>query len=426
MDLRLLKTARRFGLFEWLIAAISVLTLAAFFRPWRTLLGVFWDISVYERAATDYSHGIDAYRRDVRFPFVYHPLVLRVLARLEAFVSLKVLLPALTLAAVAWLFVELLRAAGKPSAEGQTSGGLGTGVIDPARVALGILAAAGFGGIGVPALMSGNLSPLMHFALMAAFLRGRSAAGTFSRYLPYGLIFLFALVKPYLLIYLAVPVLLYERRVVALTCSAVVVALFALTWQSFRAQWPAEYASFVANLSWHVLGRGDIGYSFFYVFLSLTRKLPLALLLHAVVSLLLIALVPLLFAKKYGRRPPFVPRLMLTYLALTVANPRMKDYDLFPALAGFFTVFGLIAPRAASITLAGILLASTPVIVGFIAPDMVIRHPRALDPFGNWQIIGLALIAVLFVVEMHDQQRAPPRAEPMPAEPSQDPTAAAS
>lgn len=95
------KIARRLSLLEWLIAALSVLTLAASFRPWWRLLGLFWDISVYERSASDYSHGIDAYRRDVRFPFVYHPLVLRVLARLEALISLKVLIPALTFAAVA-------------------------------------------------------------------------------------------------------------------------------------------------------------------------------------------------------------------------------------------------------------------------------------------------------------------------------------
>lgn len=420
MDSRSVNAARGFGLLEWLIAGLSVITLAVFVGPWHRLLGFFWDISVYERAVADYSSGIDPYRRNVRFPFVYHPLVLRGFARLESLISLELLLPALTCAAMAWLYAEFLRASRKQSTERRTHGGLYTD-IEPSRIGLGFLAAAGFGGIGVPALMSGNLSPLMHFALMAALLRGGNATGGFSRHLPYGLIFLFALVKPYLLIYLAVPVLLYDRRAHALTCSALIVASYALTWMCLKALWPAEYSSFIANLSWHVLGRGDIGYSFFYVFVSLTRKLPLALELHCVVSLLLITLVLLLFAQRYGRRAPFVPRLMLLYLALTLANPRMKDYDLFPALVGFFTVFELIVARAAAITLAGLLLASIPVLVGFIAPDSVMRYPRLLDPFGNWQIIGLTLIAVLFLVEMQVEQRATSRAGPVPAEAGPEP-----
>jgi hypothetical protein len=403
MDLLRVNT-RRFGLSEWLIATLSVLTLAAFFGTWWNTLGYLWDISVYQRAASDYSHGIDAYRRDVQFPFVYHPLVLRALAGLQAILPLKVLFPVLTLAVIAWLFVELMRASRKPPAGPEA---LDTGVIEPARAGLALLAAAGFGGLGIPALMSGNLSPMMHFALLAAFLRGRSAADALSRYLPYGLILLFALVKPYMLIYLALPVLLYERRVMALTCCAAVVGLFALTWLSFKAHWPAEYASFMGNLSWHVLGKGDIGYSFFYVFSYLTHKLPLALVLHAVISLLLIALVPLLFAQKYGRQRPFVPQLMLLYLALTVANPRMKEYDLFPALAGFFAVLGLISKRAVGITLAGLVVASVPVFVGFMAPATIRNYPMLLDPFGNWQIAALALMAILFLVEMQDTQPAP-------------------
>jgi hypothetical protein len=35
-----------------------------------------------------------------------------------------------------------------------------------------------------------------------------------------------------------------------------------------------------------------------------------------------------------------------------------------------------------------------------------LRHPQLLDPFGNWQIIGLALLAILFWAEMQDGQSA--------------------
>ncbi len=208
-----------------------------------------------------------------------------------------------------------------------------------------------------------------------------------------------------MLIYLAVPVLQNEKRTAPLIRGAAVVAVFAVTWFSFGALWPREYASFLANLEWWTLGHGDVGYSFFYVFGHITRKLATALELHALVSLLLIALVPLLFTKKYGRHAPFAPKLTLIYLVLTLANPRMKDYDLLPALAGFFAVLGLLLPRrAAPIILAGSLLAAVPVFVRHVAPDVFAGHPVLFDPFGTWRIIGLAVIAVLFLGGMMDDE----------------------
>jgi hypothetical protein len=315
--------------------------------------------------------------------------VLRLFALASNVVPLHVLLPALTVGSLVWLAVELARATSQ--------------VIGPARFAAAFVMAAAFGGVGAPALMSGNLAPTMDFALMAALLRGRRDPGALSRYLPYALILLFALVKPYFLLFLAAPVILYERRVVALLCGVIVTAMFAAIWLSFQAYWPSEYAQFLANLRWHILGRGDLGYTFFYVFGALTRKVDLALTLHVFVSLLLLALVPMLFARKYGpAKAPFVPQLMVLHLALTLANPRMKDYDLFPALVGFFAVFGLLSRASERIILAGLSLAAVP-LLGSVFPAVSARHPILFDPFGNWQIVGLAVIAVLFLVGMLEE-----------------------
>jgi hypothetical protein len=137
------------------------------------MLGFLWDISVYERAVVDYGRGVDPYRTDVMFPFVYHPLVLRLFAILSSVLPLKVVLPALTLAALVWLSRELLGAAPRSgTAPLQSACETHEHVIGPGRLALAIAAASGFGGIGAAALLSGNMSPLMHFALMAALLRG--------------------------------------------------------------------------------------------------------------------------------------------------------------------------------------------------------------------------------------------------------------
>jgi hypothetical protein len=401
---------RRFGPLEWLIVALSAASLVVFAFQWARMLGFLWDISVYERAVADYSRGVDPYRTDVMFPFVYHPFVLRLFAILSSVLPLKVVLPALTLAALVWLSRELLDAAAwLGTAPLQSACETRKRSIGPWQLALAIAAASGFGGNGAAGLLSGNMSLLMHFALMAALLRGGRVHSVFWRHLPYVLILVFALIKPYFLIFLAAPVLLYERRMVAVGWSLAVAALFTAMWLSFQVYWAAEYAHFIANLRYHILGRGDLGYTFFYVFGAITRKPLLALELHTIVSLLLIALVPLLFAKKYGRAIPFAPQLLVLYLTLTLANPRMKDYDLFPALIGFFAVSGMLSKWSTQITLAGLLLSLVPLLSPAF-PDLSSRHPMLFDPFGTWQIVALAAIGLVFLVNMFDEgAQIPPR-----------------
>ena len=400
---------RRFGPLEWLLAGLSAVSLAIFASRWARMLGFLWDISVYERAVADYDRGVDPYRTDVMFPFVYHPLVLRLFAFLSSILPLKVLLPALTLAALVWLSLELLDpVASSGTTPLQSAREPQERVIGPRQLALAIAVASGFGGIGAAALLSGNMSPLMHFALMAALLRGGRAPSAFWSYLPFMLILLFALIKPYFLIFLAAPVLLYQRRMIALGWALAVVALFSAIWFSFQMYWPAEYSQFIANLRGHILGRGDLGYTFFYVFGAITHKPMLALELHTIVSLLLIALVPLLFAKKYGRTIPFAPQLLVLYLMLTLANPRMKDYDLFPALVGFCAVSGMLSKWATQITFAGLLLSLVP-LLSWAFPDLNANHPMLFDPFGTWQIVALAVIGLAFLVNIFDDEGQTPQ-----------------
>jgi hypothetical protein len=377
--------------FGLLIAATCVVSLVAFTYRW-TRFGIFWDISVYTRAVADYGHGVDPYRTTNEvFPFMYHPLVLRLLALLAGLIHLRVLLPALTLAALVWLFHEILRA----------------GVVSSTiRLLATTIVACAFGGLGVPAILSGNVAPLMHLSLMAALLHSVRVHGSLAKLVPYALILVFALVKPYFLIFLAAPVLLRADRWVALASAAAVAVLFAVVWIGSAVYiWPDEYAHFLHNLQWHILGKADLGYTFFFVFSAITPNVPLALGLHVLVAVLLIALVWLLFAKRYDAESPAAPRLLLLYLVLTLANPRMKDYDLFPALVGFFAVFELLSPRAAPVTLAALALANVPLLSPFF-PGLSAAHPMLFDPYGTWQIVGLAAIGLLTLAGMLDAESA--------------------
>ncbi len=139
------------------------------------------------------------------------------------------------------------------------------------------------------------------------------------------------------------------------------------------------------------------------MFGAITHKAMLALELHTIVSLVLIALVPLLFAKKYGRAVPFAPQALVLYLILSLANPRMKDYDLFPALLGFFAVSGMFSKWATQIAFAGLLLTLVP-LLSWAFPELNSHHPMLFDPFGTWQIVALAVIGLAFLVNMFDDE----------------------
>jgi hypothetical protein len=388
------KILRRFDTVGLTIAAVSLLSLVFFSYRWSKN-GFFWDLAVYRRAVADYDRNVDPYRTDVVLPFVYHPLVLRLFALTNGILRLKVSLPLLELAAFAWFAFEFLHATLPREAPGN----------GPAPRILAVAAAGAFGGIGVPAFMAGNITSFMHFALIASLLHSRRVAGVPSACLPYGLILLFALIKPYFLIFLAGLVLLSASRTTALAYSAAVVLVVAAAWLSFDFFRPAEFAHFIGALRSQILDKGDLGYTFFGLLDALTHKHLLALALHAVACSLLIAAVLLLFAGKYGCAAVFAPQLFVTYLVLTLANPRMKDYDLFPALIGFFAVFGLAPRRAALGTLAALLLSLVPLLAP-VFQDLSARHPLLFDPYGNWQDLGLVVIGVVFVVGMLESGRA--------------------
>jgi hypothetical protein len=223
------------------------------------------------------------------------------------------------------------------------------------------------------------------------------------------MILLSALIKPYLLLFLAVPVMLYERRVIALVSVSVVVALFGAIWVSFQMRWPDEYAQFFANLRGATLGKGDLGYTGFHAFGALTHNVVLALALHTVVTVLLLALVQQFFKQKYaGREAPFLPHFLVLYLVLTLANPRMKEYDLFPALVGFFAVIGALSRWSAYLTLAALLPTLVP-LTAMLAPEFVANHLLLFDPFGTWQMVGLAVLGITLLIAVLDaDQRASP------------------
>jgi hypothetical protein len=373
----------------WLaIAALALLGLAVFASN-GSKHGILWDLSVYRRAVADYHANVDPYRTNVYFPLVYHPLVLRLFVLLNAVLPLKLSLLSLEWAAFAWFVFELVRTPVRLEGHGNA----------PEPKILAIVAAGAFGGIGIPVLLSGNITSFMHLALLASLLRSKRIVSLGSAFTPYALLCLFVVIKPYFLVYLALPVLLCANKKTALLRSVAVVAIAAVAWFSFDWLRPTEYAHFIQALRYATLDKGDLGYSFFGFFNKLTYNLVLALALHAVACVLLLAAVLFLLAGRYSRDGAFVPSLFLVYFVLTLVNPRMKDYDLFPALIGLLLVFGLAPRRAALGTLAGLLLSFVPLLAPLFQ-ELSTQHPLLFDPYGTWQDIGLVAIGAAFVVGM--------------------------
>jgi len=380
---------RRFDTVWFAIAAASLLGLAVF-ASHGSKHGALWDLEVYRRAVDDYHGNVDPYHTDVYYPLVYHPLVLRLFVLLNAVLPLKVSLLSLEWAAFAWFVFELVRTPVRLEGHGNAA---------PEPKILAIVAAGAFGGIGIPTLLSGNITSFMHLALLAALLRSKRVISTGAVLTPYALLCVFVVIKPYFLVFLALPVLLSTNRKTALLYSAAVVGVAAAAWFSFAWLRPTEYAHFIQALRYATLDKGDVGYSFFGFFNKLTYNYALAFAVHGVACVLLLGAVLFLLAGKYGREEAFVPSLFLIYFVLTLANPRMKDYDLFPALIGLLLVFGL-RPRSAALgTLAGLLLSFVPLLAPLFQ-ELSTQHPLLFDPYGTWQDMGLVAIGAVFVVGM--------------------------
>jgi hypothetical protein len=349
----------------------------------------FWDLSVYERALRDLRQGLDPYRGDAGLPFVYHPLVLDALAWLNRLVSLRFALVVLYLLSFGWFCREVLlwlrtNAQWMPPQAMHASGSAGVW-----RGVSSLLAAAVFGGVGVTAVLSGNLTTFMHLTLIAAFLMGQRKGGRLASYALVALVLVLALIKPYFLLYLLIPPLLADGKRVEWVRAAAGLALFAMIWLLLAHADPQRYAAFMAALNEEALGKSDYGYSFFATFMRIVHNHWLALALHVIASALLLGLAMLLFVRKARVQRASGAAFFLLYMVLTLANPRMKEYDFFPALVCFFIFLQTIPVRAGLIVLTGLCISWIPLLIGAMRAAGV-AFPALSGASNTWQIVGLA------------------------------------
>ena len=286
--------------------------------------GIFWDLGIYEKAVGVFNTAGNPYELNGYLSFVYHPLVLRFMALFGNYLGI-----ALMGAYLASLLFFL--------------SSLGS---NRSWWLYSFLAFA-YCGIGTISISSGNVTVFFHLTLLGILLRSirnEEALEDSSSKLTGVFILtvvIFSLVKPYMLAYLLIPLVstwktAQQKSIWTLTFLAG--SLLALILLLSSLYFGTEFQSFLSAVQGQTIGKHDLGYGlvmyFYEYYLSAGSLIYRAFVLHFAI-LSAIILIVLFLAKRSGLHNSARFTLPL-YFLLTILNPRLKVYDLFPALIALF------------------------------------------------------------------------------------------
>lgn len=286
--------------------------------------GIFWDMGIYEKAVSVFRSGGSPYELNGYLSFVYQPLVLRFMALFGS--HLEITLMAAYVGSLLFFFSSL---------SSNRSWWL-----------YAFLAFA-YCGIGTISIGSGNVTVFFHLILLSILLRyisngDNDGVVSNNKFLVFILlVVLFSLVKPYMLAYLLIPMALtWKSNQQRSTWMLVLLAasFLALILILSSLYFGVEFQSFLSAVQGQTIGKRDLGYGlvmyFYDYYLSAGSLIYRAFVMHFAI-LGAILLIMLFLAKRSGtlNNSRFA---LLLYFLLTILNPRLKVYDLFPALIALF------------------------------------------------------------------------------------------
>ena len=333
-----------------LLFAIGIGLIWIFFALQFIEGGIFWDLGVYAKAINIFNNGGDPYSPNQLggyLSFVYHPLILHGMALFGSW-----LFPALVTFYIASMvyFLFSLR--------------------NNSNLWLSLFLAFAYCGIGFISLASGNLTVFLHLILLAILVKGSSqdlgqnknqnlSSFTSTNTAFVILVIAFSIIKPYFLVYLAIPLIMQwgKNEGVAKTIRLILtwVSIFFALMISSSLFYSTEFSAFIASLQNQTLGKRDLGYGFvmfFYdYYLSAGTLIYRAFVLHfAIAVLLLLISIYLAIKNKWlntnNLKSAYFP--FLLYFLLTLFNPRLKVYDLFPAFFALYVYFFSLKPSTVS------------------------------------------------------------------------------
>ena len=310
--------------------------------------GIFWDLGIYAKAINIFNSGGDPYSPDQLrsyLSFVYHPLVLHVMALFGSWLSLALM--AFYIASIVYFLLGLRK---------------------NSNLWLSAFLAFAYCGIGFISIASGNLTVFFHLILLGTLARDASQdlEQKKNSKLPTSinttfviLLLAFSIVKPYFLIYLAIPLIMQwgKKEGFAKTLRFVLtwMSIFIILMISSSLFYGAEFSAFITSLQNQTLGKRDLGYGFvmfFYdYYLSAGPLIYRAFVLHFLIAVaLLLISIYLAIKNKWlstdNLNSAYFP--FLLYFLLTLFNPRLKVYDLFPAFFALYVYFFSLKPSLVS------------------------------------------------------------------------------
>ena len=311
---------------------------------------IFWDLGIYAKAIYVLNSGGDPYSPDQLggyLSFVYHPLVLHVMALFGSWLSLALM--AFYIASIVYFLFSLKK---------------------NSNLWLSAFLAFAYCGIGFISIASGNLTVFFHLILLGTLVRDASQdldknkngnlLKSTSTNSPFVILLLaFSIIKPYFLIYLAIPLIMQwgKKEGFAKTLRLVLtwMSIFIILMVSSSLFYGAEFSAFITSLQNQTLGKRDLGYGFvmfFYdYYLSAGPLIYRAFVLHfAIAFLLLLISVYLAIKNKWLSTDNSISAYFpfLLYFLLTLFNPRLKVYDLFPAFFALYVYFFSLKPSPVS------------------------------------------------------------------------------
>ena len=310
--------------------------------------GIFWDLGIYAKAINVLNSGGNPYSPDQLggyLSFVYHPLVLHVMALFGSWLSLALM--AFYIVSIVYFLLGLRK---------------------NRNLWLSAFLAFAYCGIGFISIASGNLTVFFHLILLGILARDASQdlEQKKNSKLPTSinttfviLLLAFSIVKPYFLIYLAIPLIMQwgKKEGFAKTLRLVLtwMSIFIILMVSSSLFYGAEFSAFITSLQNQTLGKRDLGYGFvmfFYdYYLSAGPLIYRAFVLHFLIAVaLLLISIYLAIKNKWlcadNSNSDYFP--FLLYFLLTLFNPRLKVYDLFPAFFALYVYFFSLKPSTVS------------------------------------------------------------------------------
>ena len=253
--------------------------------------GIFWDLGIYAKAINIFNSEGDPYSPDQLggfLSFVYHPLILHGMALFGGWLS-PVLITFYIASMVYFLF----------------------SLRNNSNLWLSLFLAFAYCGLGLISLASGNLTVFLHLILLAILVKGSSqdlgqnknqnlSSFTSTNTAFVILVIAFSIIKPYFLVYLAIPLIMQwgknEGIAKTIRLELTWVSIFFALMISSSLFYSTEFSAFTTTLQNQTLGKRDLGYGFvmfFYdYYLSAGSLIYRAFVLHFLiaVSLLLISI----------------------------------------------------------------------------------------------------------------------------------------